>query len=81
MNFNFAIFASGSGSNACAIIEQAFSLGLKPKFLFTNNDDAGVIGKVKRLDIKVITIEQKKPQVDIEFEKKLVEYCQEYNVE
>lgn len=80
MAFKFAIFASGSGSNACAIISQAASMDLKPEFVFVNNKNATVIDKVKSLGIDVIVLHQTKPQVDVEFEQQLLVHCQNYQV-
>ena len=52
---NIAIFASGSGSNAQAIVEHFNSLGENPvKVILTNNKNAFVIERAKTLGIECI---------------------------
>ena len=52
---NIAIFASGSGSNAQAIIEHFLAKEKKPvKLILSNKADAYVLERAKKLDIKSI---------------------------
>lgn len=49
-NINIAIFASGSGSNAEVLIKKAQSLGINVKYVITDNRNAKVIERCKRLN-------------------------------
>lgn len=55
-NINIAIFASGSGSNAQALIEKAHLLGKQISCLITDQIAAGVIQKAQQLDTPVYVI-------------------------
>ena len=48
---NIAIFASGSGSNAEVLITKAHALGVNVKYVITDNRNAGVIDRCKRLKV------------------------------
>jgi phosphoribosylglycinamide formyltransferase-1 len=80
MTETYAIFASGSGSNAMSLIEMGMSLNHDPSFLFVNKKDAAVINKAESRGVKVIVIETEHPKVDLEFELKLLDLCKQYNV-
>lgn len=80
MESNYAIFASGSGSNALALIQAGKKLKRPPSFIFVNNENAKVIEKAKSEDIRVIIIESLSPRVDIDFENKLINICNENNI-
>ena len=55
-----AIFASGGGSNAEAIIRAAFEgrLSAEVGLVVSNNADAGVLQKAKALEVNYTTIDQ-----------------------
>ena len=76
----YAIFASGSGSNAMSLVEMGKKLGKQPSFLFVNKNNAAVIKKAKDAGAQVIVIETDHPRVDSDFEVKLVELCRKHNV-
>lgn len=80
MAFNYAIFASGSGSNALALIQMGKSLGQAPSFIIVNNKNAGVIDKANQEGIKVILIETTNPKVEVDFELELVKICREHKI-
>lgn len=56
-----AIFASGGGSNAEAIIRAAYEgrLSAEIGMVVSNNADAGVLRRAKALDVNYITIDQR----------------------
>ena len=50
---NIAIFASGGGSNAQAIMEHFKDLKIaEVKLVISNNSDAGVLDKAKKLGVE-----------------------------
>lgn len=68
MTIPYAIFASGSGSNAISLIKKGMSDGHRPAFLLCNIGDAPVIKKAEALGIKVIVIESANGRADDGFE-------------
>ncbi|MBG9980002.1 phosphoribosylglycinamide formyltransferase [Facklamia sp. DSM 111018] len=78
----FAIFASGSGSNFQKIVESHYQ---NPKvefvFLFTDQKQAYAIQRAKMLGVPVKVAQPKDFPVRLEYEKYLVELCQEAKVD
>lgn len=57
-NKRFSIFASGNGSNAEVLARHALKNNYPLEFVLTDKKDAGVIDRMKALDIKTIVIER-----------------------
>lgn len=78
----FAIFASGSGTNFQALVEN---LATEPqaefKLLFSDNPQAQVIQRAKELNIPVITKQPKDFEDRQSYENFLVEICKEAEVD
>lgn len=57
-DINIAIFASGTGTNACALLEHAKKINQcsKIKLIITDNPNAGIIKKARDFDFPVLTI-------------------------
>ncbi len=83
MRLNLALLASGNGSNAQAIIEAAQEniLNAEIKLVFTNNPNAGIIKRAKKLNIPCIILNHKDFSSREEFDAKTVEILQEYKVD
>lgn len=77
---NYAIFASGEGSNAMALIEKGLELGMLPCFLLSNVEDAPILEKAKNKGVPTFFCPSKKKGIDQEFESKALHLCQEYQV-
>ena len=58
----FALFASGRGSNAMAIVEYLRTDNLWPKFILSNKKAAKVLDSAKVLGLKTIVIENTNPR-------------------
>ncbi len=83
MRLKLAILASGSGSNAQAIIEacQANSLNAEVALVFTNNPNAKVIERAKNLGVKCVSLSHKDFISREEFDKEMVRVLKEHNVD
>lgn len=77
---NFAILASGTGTNALALIETARESSFLPSFVLVNKKESPLVDSVPLLNIPCECIETKTKGVDEEFEKKALELCQKYEV-
>lgn len=78
---NFSIFASGTGTNALALIEKAKELSLVPEFVLVNKKESPLLKIVPEMGIPCFFIESKIKGVDSEFEAKAKNLCEEYDVE
>jgi phosphoribosylglycinamide formyltransferase 1 len=64
MTKNIAIFASGSGSNAEKIITDFESTDLHVKVIFTNNPNAFVIERAKKLNVPCVIFSRENFKTD-----------------
>ncbi len=80
MRLQIGILASGSGSNAEAIMEAAKEgkLNAQVKLIFTNKANAGVIERAKKYNIPYFVLEHNNFNSREEFDAKMVEVLQEY---
>jgi len=78
---NFAIFASGQGTNAIALIKKSFELSLRPAFVLVNKADSALLKTVPTYNLPCFLIETKKKGVDKEFEKEAQKLCQKFQVD
>ncbi len=83
MRLKLGILASGSGSNAEAIIKAAQSgkLNADIKLVFTNKENAGVIERAKKLNVPCVVLSHKNFSSRDAFDTKMLEILQEYNVD
>lgn len=79
-NKNFAIFASGSGSNAQVLANHAHQNSYPLKMVFTDKKDAGVIQRLSGLDIPLICIE-KDSLSKAEYEKRILAECDKFEID
>jgi len=76
----YAIFASGSGSNALSLIKTGEKEGSIPAFIFLNNSKASLIDKIPQ-NIPYYVIECDHPRADPVYDEKVIKLCKEYNIE
>lgn len=76
----FAIFASGTGTNALALIDQARELGCFPEFVLVNKADSPLRDLIPTWDIPCYFISSKVKGSDLEFEKAVLDKCKQHNV-
>ncbi len=83
MRLKLAILASGSGSNAQAIMEAAQSglLNAEIKLVFTNKPEAGVIEKAKKLNVPCECLHHKDFANRNEFDAAVIELLKKYDVD
>lgn len=67
------LFASGTGSNAEAIIRQSTELGFKVSALICDRPDAAVMTKAQNLGVKTYLVEKLSGEKRIDHEKKILE--------
>lgn len=63
-----AVFASGAGSNAEALIKKMHSLGGQVEFVFSDKTEAGVLAKAQSLNTRRYVIEKKADRLQHEQE-------------
>lgn len=80
LNINYAIFASGEGSNALSLIKKGIELNRPPCFLLSNIENAPVLEKAENHNIPTFFCPSKKKGVDKDFEAKALHLCEEYQV-
>lgn len=78
-NKNFAIFASGSGTNAEVLVKHAFAKNYPLKMIFTDKKNAGVIKRLEKLDIPLICIEKESMSKD-EYEQKILKVLDNHGI-
>jgi phosphoribosylglycinamide formyltransferase-1 len=76
----FAIFCSGRGSNALALIEQAQRLGCKPELIVVNRNDAGILKELVGKNLNVHILDAPRGAIERSFEDEALKYCHEYNI-
>ncbi len=83
MRLKLAILASGSGSNAQAIIEacQANKINADVALVFTNNPSAKVVERAKNLKVKCVSLSHKEFANREEYDKELVRILKEHDVD
>lgn len=81
MSVPYAIFASGSGSNALSLMEEGKRLGQKPAFVLCNVADAPVMAKARASGVKVVFIESKCGASEASFEQAALDALKEHNVQ
>ncbi len=83
MRLKLAILASGSGSNAQAIVEacQSNVLDADVQLIFTNNPNAKVIERAKNLNVKCLCLNHKEFASREEYDKQMLEILKENNVD
>ncbi len=83
MRLKLGILASGSGSNAEAIIQAAQSgkLDADIQLVFTNKENAGVIERAKRLNVPCVVLSHKNFNTREDFDTKMLEILLEYKVD
>ena len=77
MNKNFAIFASGNGSNALSLIDHADKANLPLKCLIVDNSESKLVEQFDKIHCPcfLLNMESKK-----EFESKALEILSQYDV-
>ncbi len=83
MRLKLAILASGSGSNAEAIIKAAQDgfLDAEISLVFTNKENAGVIERVKKLNVPCEVLAHKDYASREDYDKAVVAILQKYEVD
>ncbi|GAJ98471.1 phosphoribosylglycinamide formyltransferase [Geomicrobium sp. JCM 19055] len=79
----FAIFASGSGSNAARILQAVQSGDLEgvPQFVFSDRKDAGVLFKAEQYNVTAYQFSPKEYESKEEYEEALLKLLKEHRVE
>lgn len=78
---NYAIFASGEGSNALSLIRKGLELKHPPQFLLCNVEEAPILKKASSLGIKTYFVPSLNKGLDSDFENELIQLCRKNNVE
>ncbi len=83
MRLKLAILASGSGSNAEAIIKaaQAGIIDAEICLVFTNKEEAGVIEKAKKLNVPVEVLPHKNFSNREEYDRAVIALLQKYQID
>jgi len=77
MKHQIAVFASGSGSNAEALVDHfANHTSIKVSLIVTNKANAGVIDRAKRLGVEYVFV----PKEDIEDEEMMLGLLDNYDI-
>ncbi len=77
----YAIFASGSGSNALSLIEEGLRINCPPLLVISNVEEAPVLKKARNLGVESVLIPSQVKGLDPHFEKQAIELCQKYQIE
>ncbi|GAK08880.1 phosphoribosylglycinamide formyltransferase [Geomicrobium sp. JCM 19038] len=79
----FAIFASGSGSNAARILQAVQSGDLEgvPQFVFSDRKGAGVLFKAEQYNVTAYQFSPKEYESKEEYEEALLKLLKEHRVE
>jgi phosphoribosylglycinamide formyltransferase-1 len=80
---NIAVFASGRGTNFSAIARAVKKGKVKANLalLVCDNPKASVIGKARRLAVKVALVKKEDFPVKQDFESKIIQYLEENNID
>ena len=78
---NFAILASGQGTNALSLIKTGIRCGYPPRFVVVNREDSPLLNKAKELGISTYFIGSSKKGVDKDFENRVLNLCHQYDVD
>lgn len=78
---SYAIMASGTGTNALALIDQGIDIGRPPAFVIVNREDSALLKTVPTRSVPIFYIPAKKSGIDENFEEEVVKKCREYQVE
>lgn len=83
MPLKLAIFASGSGTNAQAILEKIRRgvLDVSPELVFSDRPGAKVIERAREADIAAIELDPREYESREEFDLKALEFVREYKCE
>lgn len=73
--------ASGTGTNALALVDHGIDIGRPPAFVLVNRKSSPLLKEVPKRSIPVLYIPSSASGVDIDFEKAVIEKCLEYQVE
>ncbi|EZH64641.1 phosphoribosylglycinamide formyltransferase [Bacillaceae bacterium JMAK1] len=79
----FAIFASGSGSNAARILQAVQSGDLEgvPQFVFSDRKGAGVLSKAEQFNVTAYQFSPKEYESKQDYEEALLKLLKEHRVE
>jgi phosphoribosylglycinamide formyltransferase-1 len=78
---NFAILASGNGSNAQNIIEHTRSIPhLNTAIVITENPDAYIIHRCQKLDVECVVVPYLKEKGKEDHERRIQEILNQYNI-
>lgn len=75
-----AVFASGSGTNFEALVNQEYK-NIKIALLVCNKSDAYCIERAKNHNIPYVVVESKKYKDRNEHEREILKYLKEYNID
>lgn len=78
---NYAIMASGQGSNALALIKKGLDLGRPPQFVIINKADSPLFELAKEQGIKVYSILSSPKGIDLDFEARVLNLCETHQVD
>ena len=78
---SYAIMASGTGTNALALVDHGIDIGRPPAFVLVNKKNSPLFIEVPKRSIPVIYIPSMARGIDESFERKVIEKCREYQVE
>lgn len=73
--------ASGTGTNALAIIDHGIDIGRPPAFVIVNRKSSDLLQSVPKRSIPIFYIPAKATGVDDDFEQLVIEKCKEYQVD
>jgi len=77
----YAIMASGTGTNALALVDHGIDIGRPPAFVLVNKKSSPLLIEVPKRSIPVIYIPSVARGIDETFEHKVIEKCREYQVD
>ena len=77
----YAIMASGTGTNALALVDHGIDIGRPPAFVLVNKKSSPLLTEVPKRSIPVIYIPSRARGVDENFESKVIDKCREYQVD
>ncbi len=78
---SYAIMASGSGTNALALVDHGIDIGRPAAFVLVNRKASPLLQEVPKRSIPVLYIPAKATGVDERFEQAVIDKCIEYQVD
>jgi phosphoribosylglycinamide formyltransferase-1 len=78
---DYAILASGQGTNALSLIVTGIRCGYPPRFVVVNKEDSPLMVKAKEHGIATYFIGASKKGVDKDFENRVLNICAQYNID